>query len=62
MSAASYRPSVSFVPARKWNDRAAEMLKDPDAFYSKAVAETRQTKPAKPAKGRKRPFWANRQK
>jgi hypothetical protein len=38
MTAANYRP-VSFVPARRWENRAEEMLKDPDAFYEKARKE-----------------------
>lgn len=43
MSATAYRPAT-FIEARKWDDRAAELLADPEAFYQKTQARRRTEK------------------
>lgn len=42
MSAHTYNAGISYVPARKWNDRAEELLKDPDAYYQRSEQRTAQ--------------------
>lgn len=36
------RRDQEFVSVREWNNRAEEMLRDPDAFYARAVAARRE--------------------